>query len=98
MQLDHSRSATPGFLGSCGTGRTSGRSSSGSYQLLSTRYGRKLCGGTGYRFRKSWRDRAATSAVMLLRVAVLLGLGLAVPAQAHGSSGCDYLPHFSTTF
>lgn len=59
------------------------------YPLLRTRYCRRLYGGHGYAKNKSFRSSAAASLVLLLRVAVLIMLGLALPAQAHGMAIAD---------
>jgi len=58
----------------------------GTYLVLTTDYGKRLCSGRGYIYRKSLRVRLVHSAIWALRLAVLLALSLAVPAQAHGSN------------
>jgi hypothetical protein len=57
----------------------------GTYLVLSTDYGKRLCSGRGYLYRKPLRARVIESTMLVLRLGVLLALSLAVPAQAHGA-------------
>jgi hypothetical protein len=54
--------------------------------MLRTSYCRRLYSGQGYQHRRSFASKLAQSALWMLRIAGLIGLSFALPAQAHGST------------
>lgn len=67
--------------------RQSAACDNGSFEMLTTDFGRRLVNGAGYRHRKPARQRLQEGAFLLMKVGLVAALSLALPAQAHGF-GC----------